>query len=186
MFISFPQFVYCSRDFVYFPKLSCLITAEGGTLNSKWATNNGCYAAHSWRRKATYEVTAAFWCHVVRVCLGDVSNKHLAIIANNQFTNLIEYRSYFNWNIHESGVFVDISGLVHVCQFRRNRRSTIEQIIQNKRETLTSLYHLYAYPHKSRNICIARKIQKFIFRDKVVQQWRPSTDSLFLRMWFQV
>ena len=27
MFISFPQFVYCSRDEVYFPKLSCLIAS---------------------------------------------------------------------------------------------------------------------------------------------------------------
>ena len=90
MFISFPQFVYCSRDWVYFPKLSCLIAAEGGTLNSKWATSIGCYAAHSWRHKATYDVTAALWCHVARGCLGDVSNEDLAIIENNQFTNLIE------------------------------------------------------------------------------------------------
>ena len=29
MFISFPQSVYCSRDEVYFPKLSCLIAADG-------------------------------------------------------------------------------------------------------------------------------------------------------------
>ena len=27
MFISFPQFIYCSHDEVYFPKLSCLIVA---------------------------------------------------------------------------------------------------------------------------------------------------------------
>ena len=27
MFISFPQFIYCSHDEVYFPKLSCLIAA---------------------------------------------------------------------------------------------------------------------------------------------------------------
>ena len=32
MFISFPQFVYCSRDEVFFPQLSCLIAADGGTL----------------------------------------------------------------------------------------------------------------------------------------------------------
>ena len=37
MFISFPQFIYCSHDEVYFPKLSCLIAADGGTLHSKWA-----------------------------------------------------------------------------------------------------------------------------------------------------
>ena len=40
--------------------------------------------------KATCDVTAALWCHVVRGCLGDVSNEDLAIIENNQFTNLIE------------------------------------------------------------------------------------------------
>ena len=64
MFISFPQFIYCSHDEEYFPKLSCLIAA--------------------------CDVTAALWCHVVRGCLGDVSNEDLAIIENNQFTNLIE------------------------------------------------------------------------------------------------
>ena len=37
MFISFPQFIYCSHDEVYFPKLSCLIAADGGPLHSKWA-----------------------------------------------------------------------------------------------------------------------------------------------------
>ena len=47
MFISFPQFIYCSHDEVYFPKLSCLIAADGGTLHSKWAPYNGCYASHS-------------------------------------------------------------------------------------------------------------------------------------------
>ena len=41
IFISFPQFVYCSRDEVYFPKSSCLIPADGGTLHSKWAAYNG-------------------------------------------------------------------------------------------------------------------------------------------------
>ena len=38
----------------------------------------------------TVDVTAALWRHVVRGCLVDVSNKELAIIENNQFTNLIE------------------------------------------------------------------------------------------------
>ena len=90
MFISFPQFIYCSHDEVYFPKLSCLIAADGGTLHSKWAPYNGCYASHSWRHKATCDVTAALWCHVVRGCLGDVSNEDLAIIENNQFRNVIE------------------------------------------------------------------------------------------------
>ena len=186
MFISFPQFAYCSSDEVYFPKLSCLLAAHGGTpggggtpyvmgdtyvprfwppfftlagsstiflgyfshpptaklsfgvqklpifyknrsfwpqiqffprsfwvqfsaasgtppsvfrpstppgggtLHSKWAPYNGCYASHSWRHKATCDVTAALWCHMVRGCLGDVSNEDLAIIENNQFTNLIE------------------------------------------------------------------------------------------------
>ena len=47
MFISFPQFIDCSHDEVYFPKLSCLIAADGGTLHSKWAPYNGCYASHS-------------------------------------------------------------------------------------------------------------------------------------------
>ena len=51
---------------------------------------NGCYASHSWRHKATCDVTAALWCHVVRGCLGDVSNEDLAIIESNQFTNVIE------------------------------------------------------------------------------------------------
>ena len=35
MFISFPQFVYFSRDEAYFPKSSCLIAADGVTLHSK-------------------------------------------------------------------------------------------------------------------------------------------------------
>ena len=90
MFISFPQFIYCSHDEVYFPKSSCLIAADGGTLHSKWTLYNSCYASHSWRHKATSDVPAALWCHVVRGCLGDVSNEDLAIIENNQFTNLIE------------------------------------------------------------------------------------------------
>ena len=34
MFISFPQFIYCSHDEVYFLKLSCLIAADGGTLHA--------------------------------------------------------------------------------------------------------------------------------------------------------
>ena len=89
MFISFPQFVYCSRDEVYFPKLSCLVAAHGSTLHSKWAPYNGCYASHSWRHEATCDVTAALWCHVVRGCLGDVSNKDFAIIENNKFINWI-------------------------------------------------------------------------------------------------
>ena len=38
MFISFPQFVYCSRDEVYFLKLSCLIASNGGTLHGQHAT----------------------------------------------------------------------------------------------------------------------------------------------------
>ena len=90
MFISFPQFIYCSHDEVYFPKLSCLIADDGGTLHSKWAPYNGCYASHSCRHKATCDVTAALWFQVVRGCLGNVSNEDLAIIENNQFTNLIE------------------------------------------------------------------------------------------------
>ena len=32
MFISFPQFIYCSHDEVYFPKLSCLIAADGADI----------------------------------------------------------------------------------------------------------------------------------------------------------
>ena len=47
MFISFLQFIYCSHDEVYFPKLSCIIAADGGTLHSKWTLYNGCYASHS-------------------------------------------------------------------------------------------------------------------------------------------
>ena len=90
MFISFPQFIYCSRNEVYFPKLSCLIAAHDGTLHSKWAPYNGCYASHWWRHKATCDVPAALWCHVVCGCLGDVSNEDLAIIENKQLTNLIE------------------------------------------------------------------------------------------------
>ena len=42
------------------------------------------------RHKATCDVTVALWFHVVRGCLVDVSNEDLAIIENNQFTNLIE------------------------------------------------------------------------------------------------
>ena len=90
MFISFPQLIYCSHDEVYFPKLSCLIAAGGGTLHSKWAPYNDFYASYSWRHKVTCDVTAALWFHVVRGCLGDVLNEDLAIIENNQYTNLIE------------------------------------------------------------------------------------------------
>ena len=61
----------------------------------------------------------------------------------------------FDLYIHESGVFVDISGLVHVRQFRRNRDETTEQIIHNEQVILTSLD---AYPHKYKNICIVMKI----------------------------
>ena len=61
MFINFPQFIYCSHDEVYFPKLSCLIAADGGTLHSKWTLYNGCYASHSWRHKATCDVPVALW-----------------------------------------------------------------------------------------------------------------------------
>ena len=68
MFISFPQFIYCSHDEVYFPKLSCLIAADGGTLHSKWAPCNGCYASHSWRHKATCDVTAALCPWLLRRC----------------------------------------------------------------------------------------------------------------------
>ena len=62
MFISFPQFIYCC-DEVYFPKSSCLIAAHDGTLHSKLAPYNGCYASHSWRHKATCDIPVA--CHVV-------------------------------------------------------------------------------------------------------------------------
>ena len=99
MFISFPQCIYCSRDEVYFPKLSCIIAADGDTLHSIWAAYNCCYASHSWRHKATYYVTAALWCHMARGCLGDVSNEDLTIIEDNQFTNLIEklFQLKYSW-----------------------------------------------------------------------------------------
>ena len=42
------------------------------------------------REDCTCDVPAALWCHVVHGCLGDVSNEDLAIIENNQLTNLIE------------------------------------------------------------------------------------------------
>ena len=35
---SFPQFVYCSRDEVYFLKLSSLIASDGSTLNGQHTT----------------------------------------------------------------------------------------------------------------------------------------------------
>ena len=38
MFQSFPQFVYCSRDEEYFPKSSCLFSADGGTLHGQHVT----------------------------------------------------------------------------------------------------------------------------------------------------
>ena len=90
MFISFPQFIYCSHDEVYFPKLSCLIAADGGTLHSKWAPYTTIAMHHIHDVTKPLYVTAALWCHVARGCLGDVSNEDLAIIENNQFTNLIE------------------------------------------------------------------------------------------------
>ena len=43
MFISFPQFIYCSHDEVYFPELSCLIAADGGTLHPDLAFQMGHY-----------------------------------------------------------------------------------------------------------------------------------------------
>ena len=76
--------VYCSRDEVYLPKLSCLIATDGGTLKSKWATYNCCYVSHSWRHKATYDVTAAFWI-MVRGCLGDLQTM---IGQSSKTTNL--------------------------------------------------------------------------------------------------
>ena len=76
--------VYCSRDEVYLPKLSCLIATDGGTLKSKWATYDGCYVSHSWRHKATYDVTAAFWI-MVRGCLGDLQTR---IWRSSKTTNL--------------------------------------------------------------------------------------------------
>ena len=39
--------VHAMKYTKYFPKLSCLIAADGGTLHSKWAPYNGCYALHS-------------------------------------------------------------------------------------------------------------------------------------------
>ena len=98
MFISFPEFhIVHTMKYTCFPKLSCLITADGGILYSKWAPYNGCYASHSWRHKATCDVTAALWCHVVRGCLGDVSNEDLTISGNNQFTNLQHRISATGW-----------------------------------------------------------------------------------------
>ena len=35
---SFPQFVYWSRDEVYFLKLSCLIASNGGTMHRQHTT----------------------------------------------------------------------------------------------------------------------------------------------------
>ena len=93
MFISFPQFVMYivhTMRYIFLKKKFCIIAADGGTLHSKGAAYSGCYASHSWRYKATYDVTAALWCHMVSGCLGDVSNEDLAIVENNQFTNLIK------------------------------------------------------------------------------------------------
>ena len=36
--VSFPLFVYCSRDEVYLPKISCLFAADGGTLHGQHTT----------------------------------------------------------------------------------------------------------------------------------------------------
>ena len=89
MFISFPQFVYCSRDEVYFPQLSCLIASNGGTLHVQH-TPVAMHHIHDITKPLMTYVATALWCHVVRGCLGDVSNEDLTIIENNQFTNLIE------------------------------------------------------------------------------------------------
>ena len=78
---------------IYFPKLSCLIAADGGMtcIPNGHHTTVAMHHIHDVTSpKATYDVTAALWRHVVRGCLGDVSNEDLAIIENNQFTNLFE------------------------------------------------------------------------------------------------
>ena len=65
MFISFPQFVYCSRDEVYFHKLSCLITSNGGTLHGQHTTV-AMHHIHDITKPLMTYVLAALWCHVVR------------------------------------------------------------------------------------------------------------------------
>ena len=47
MFISFPQFIYCSHDEVYFPKLSCLIAADGGSKFYNAWKKGGQYSSSS-------------------------------------------------------------------------------------------------------------------------------------------
>ena len=50
MFISFPQFVYCSRDWVYFPKLSCLIAAEIGQIHHGKEQDHASPPTVEWKR----------------------------------------------------------------------------------------------------------------------------------------
>ena len=94
MFIGFLKYLYCSRDEIYFPKckLSCLVAADGGTLNGQHTV----VAMHH-----IHDVTKPLWryCCIMTPsgCLGDVSNEDLAIIENNKFTNLVE--QLFHWNI---------------------------------------------------------------------------------------
>ena len=55
MFISFPQFIYCSHDEVYFPKLSCLIAArrylafQMGTIQRLLCIKFMTSQSHLWR-----------------------------------------------------------------------------------------------------------------------------------------
>ena len=121
MFIRFHQFVYCSRDEVYFPKLSCLVAADGGTLHSKWTAYNGCYASHSWRHKATYYVTAALWCHVVRGCLGDVWNK--AGLDTYFFLNLSVGQPSNNMDLSEIEIY--LGTMIIFFLFRKKSGRTV-------------------------------------------------------------
>ena len=57
MLIRFPQLVYCSRDEAYISLIILPICGRWRYL--AWAAYNGRYASHSWRQKATYDVTAA-------------------------------------------------------------------------------------------------------------------------------
>ena len=96
MFISFPQFIYCSHDEVIFPKLSCLIAADGGTLHSKWAPFS-CLRLRQW--PVTYLITLSDWimsCQpgrhaVVTVCEPDWKHKWAAYKSfgeTSSFNNL--------------------------------------------------------------------------------------------------
>ena len=84
-------------------------------MHSKWTLYNGCYASHSWRYKATCDIPAALWCHMVRGYLGDVSNEDLAIMIGGGVVKILFKSIKFSSKIYIDQ-YDNVGGLHwHVC-----------------------------------------------------------------------